>query len=58
MGSHDILMAVYRTQGLADPNNPSSSADDLKARMDEIYEMACDVMRRTGFHPDAEPSDG
>lgn len=55
MGSHDILMAVYRTQGLADPNH---SADDLKARMDEIYEMACDVMRRTGFHPDAEPSDG
>lgn len=47
MDSYEILHALYRIQGLADPQNGVQSET-----LDEIYEIASDVMRRTGFNPD------
>lgn len=44
-----ILEAVHRIQGAADPNHP---AESMAARMDEVWEVACEVMRRTGYQPD------
>ena len=49
MESHEVLEIVYEIQGASEPNQPDST---LKERMEEIYEMACRVMRQTGFHPD------
>jgi hypothetical protein len=51
MDSYQILMAVYRIQGASDPNHNDS---DIKERMREIFDDACEVMRKTGFNPDPE----
>ncbi len=45
-----ILDAVYEIQGNADPND---SPRTRKERLDRIYELACEVMDRTGYDPDA-----
>lgn len=49
MDVHAILEAVYRIQGLSDSSHPAKS---LEERMAEIFDLACDIMRRTGFQPD------
>lgn len=49
MDTHAILQIMYEIQGNADPAHPEKS---LKERMQEIYDKACEVMRRTGFDPD------
>lgn len=46
MDSYEILYALYRIQGLSDPAHGVESD-----KLDEIYEIASDVMRRTGFQP-------
>ena len=51
MDSHEILQALYESQGASDPKQPQSQAA-LQERMAEIFARATDVMRRTGFVPD------
>ncbi len=46
-----LLSALYEIQGAADPNHPASS---LKERMDEVFEIASDLLARSGWHPDAD----
>jgi hypothetical protein len=45
----EIVEALYRMQCLADPNHP---ADSMLERLEEMYDIACDIMRRTGYMPD------
>lgn len=49
MNTKDILEIVYQIQGAADPAHPAGTRAE---RLDEIYELACDVMRQTGYRPD------
>jgi transcriptional regulator of met regulon len=49
MSVNEILEIIYEIQGAADPNHPAA---DLKERMDEIFERASEVMRKTAYDPD------
>lgn len=49
MGFDEILRMVHEMQGAADPNhNPA----DIAERMQKIWELACEIMDRTGWQPD------
>lgn len=48
MFSQEILDVLYRIQGAADPNHPAKT---LKERMREIWDLACEVMDKTGYQP-------
>ena len=48
MGFDEILEVVYQIQGLADGAHPDASR---KERLDEIYALACELMRSTGYQP-------
>ena len=48
MDSNEILELVYEIQGRSDP---AHSADSLAERMQTIYDVACDIMQRTGYDP-------
>jgi hypothetical protein len=49
MGSDEILSRVYEIQGRADASHP---AETLAERMQEIYDLACEIMQGTGYQPD------
>jgi hypothetical protein len=51
MDMQQILDMIYVIQGIADPNQPQDLAS-FKQRMQEIWEMACEIMDRTGYQPD------
>ena len=48
MDSETILRKVYEIQGAADPSHP---ADSLAERMQEIFDLACEIMQGTGWQP-------
>lgn len=51
MNTDEILEIMYRIQGFSDPNG---NTEMMTERMTEIFELASDVMRRTGYHPDGD----
>ena len=48
MDSDEILALVYEIQGNAEPAHPANS---LAERMQTIFDVACDIMQRTGYEP-------
>lgn len=48
MDTNQILAYVYEIQGNSDPNDSPATR---KERLARIYEIACEIMDRTGYQP-------
>lgn len=51
MGSHEILAAVYEIRGLSDSGGLLAEPEAMEECLRRIYELACEVMDRTGYEP-------
>jgi len=46
---NELLSTLYEIQGLADPSQPLENAAQ---RLAEIYELACQKIKASGWHPE------